>query len=261
MWSFLKCCHAKSWSCCWSQDGHTINVASFPMKCVKVKTLMQMDRMKTFGEMDRLGLLVTPGPSSKVHFVSHEWLSYGHPDPSGTQLRRLQDVFRKVMAGRGHELFSEADWKTFSQGTASSWTPQLAHLEGSAQSEKLSDDSFRADVEQGLAWIDFSSIPQLADADPSTVSEVAANQKAAVESIPFYLQRSNFFWVLTPTATHEDRKETCGFVSWRGRGWCRLEEWANFLSVPSMMPLVVFRRGADLNLQHGFLHDGQHRKT
>ena len=44
---------------------------------------------------------------------------------------------------------------------------------------------------------------------------------------------------MAPAAVHEDSQQTCGFASWRARGWCRLEEWANFLSFDTLMPLVV----------------------
>ena len=35
-------------------------------------------------------------PRAPVIFVSHQWLSFGHPDPKCIQLRRLQAMLRRV---------------------------------------------------------------------------------------------------------------------------------------------------------------------
>jgi len=223
-------------------EPDTVNPEFFPMQCIRMQTLLKMDRMKTYTEMEKQGLLVPPGMSTRVHFVSHEWLSYDHPDPAGAQLGRLKRIFEGVIAGNGDQFFSDADWNTFCSGHSTSWSQQFAHIEGAAQGRKLGSNSFRQDVEQGLVWLDFSSIPQTIDADPSTIGAVAENQKKAVQSIPSYLERCSYFWVLTPTAHHVDRDEFCCFSSWRARGWCRVEEWANFLSIPALMPLVVSDR-------------------
>ncbi len=42
---------------------------------------------------------------------------------------------------------------------------------------------------------------------------------------------------------HRDSGELCDLESWRGRGWCRLEEWSNYLSVHQMNPLVITEAG------------------
>eukprot|EP00971_Amphidinium_carterae_P269457 5345497-Amphidinium_carterae.1 len=43
--------------------------------------------------------LVEPADDSLVHFVSHEWIGFQHPDPWSTQLRRMQHIFMKFAAG------------------------------------------------------------------------------------------------------------------------------------------------------------------
>ena len=120
------------------------------MQCIRMQTLLKMDRMKTYAEMEKQGLLVPPGMSTRVHFVSHEWLSYDHPDPAGAQLGRLKRIFEGVIAGNGDQFFSDADWNTFCSGHSTSWSQQFAHIEGAAQGRKLGSNSFRQDVEQGL---------------------------------------------------------------------------------------------------------------
>ena len=174
--------------------------------------------------------------------MSHEWLSFDHPDPSACQLERLKRIFEGVIAGRGDEFFTDADWVTFASGHSRSWSRLFAHFEGGAQDRKLSASSFQQDVEKGMVWLDFSSVPQKIDADPSTVTQVTEHLRRAVQSIPSYLERCSYFWVLTPTARHADLSHACGFSSWRSKGWCRVEEWANFLSIPALMPLVVSDR-------------------
>ena len=219
-----------------------VNEEKFPMACMTVRTFLKLDIFPSYGELKKRGLLVSPGTGLKVHFISHEWLSTKHPDPSSVQLRRLQKVFRQILAGDGADLFNEDDWRTFSQGVSAFWTSQLSDGEGSAQVDKVNLMSFAQHVEEGVVWLDFSSIPQMIDvqdADKTELLQHEMKQALAVQTIPYYLERSNYFWVLTPDAVHEHSKDICGFASWRGRGWCRLEEWANFLSKRCLMPLVV----------------------
>ena len=214
----------------------------FPMACMTVRTFLELDIFPPYGELKKRGLLVSPGTEIKVHFTSHEWLSTKHPDPSSVQLRLLQEVFRQILAGDGADLSIEDDWRTISQGVSAFWTSQFSDGEGSAQVDKVTLLSFAQDVEEGVVWLDFSSIPQMIDVQDADTAELLQHemkQALAVQSSPYYLERNNYFWVLTPDAVHEHRKDICGFASWRGRSWCRLEEWANFLSKRCLMPFVV----------------------
>ena len=164
---------------------------------------------------------MSPGTEIKVHFISHEWLSTKHPDPSSVQLRLLQEVFRQILAGDGADLFNEDDWRTFSQGVSAFWTSKLADGEGAAQVDKITLLSFAQHVEEGVVWLDFSSIPHMIDVQGADTAELLQHE-----------MKQAF-------AVHEHRKDICGFASWRGRGWCRLEEWGNFLSKRCLMPFVV----------------------
>jgi len=67
-------------------------------------------------------------------------------------------------------------------------------------------------------WIDFLSIPQLVDVnneDVEVLRQHELDQTSAVPSIPYCVERCNFFWVLAPDAVHEDRQEPCGFADLR----------------------------------------------
>ena len=80
-------------------DPDTVNPEFFPMQCIRMQTLLKMDRMKTYAEMEKQGLLVPPEMSTRVHIVSHEWLSYDHPDPAGAQLGEVEENLRRSHSG------------------------------------------------------------------------------------------------------------------------------------------------------------------
>ena len=222
--------------------SETVNEEKFPMLCISMDSFLHMDRILSFGELEKRGLLIAPKGHMMVHLISHEWLSYTHPDPSSVQLQRMQEVFRQIIDGRGRSLFVEEDWISFSEGSSATWTKNTRNLEGSAQQDKVSDESFAEYVQNGVVWMDFLSVPQLVDVSDErdeTFAEHERKQELAIQSIPAYVERTNVFWVLAPDAVHENRQEPCGFTTWSGRGWCRLEEWANFLSRRALMPLVI----------------------
>merc|ERR1719284_1665201 len=187
----------------------SVNDKQFSMMCVSMDTFLGFESLPSYAALQKRGLLLEPGIESQVHLVSHEWLSHTHPDPSGVQLRCLQEVFRRILGGHGRNLFTDEDWVSFSQGYTASWTRQTSDMESSAQLDKFDDDSFAHAVEEGVVWMDFLSIPQVCDVldeETDALAEVELDQASAVQSIPYYVERSNFFWVVTPEAVHEDRQ-------------------------------------------------------
>merc|ERR1719362_1577982 len=105
---------------------------------------------------------------------------------------------------------------------------------------QLSASTFALDVARGMVWLDFSSIPQLCDVGPAdSAEEQAGKQEAAIHSIPAYLERANYFWILAPSAEHVDKRERRDFQTYRQRAWTRFEECVNLLTNKSIMPLVV----------------------
>ncbi|CAE8679343.1 unnamed protein product [Polarella glacialis] len=215
--------------------------SKFPMKCVRVSTFMEFHVMPSYGQLLEQDLLVEPSDNATVHFISHEWLSRKHPDPDSIQLRRMQGVFLEILAGRSEKLFSPDDFITFSKGTSiGSQRSALAAAENAQRSvDTITEDILKQDIEEGLIWLDWSSIPQVLDAAKDSLEQTLKDQMAAVYSIGAYLTRCSYFWILAPTAIHNDQKTVRDFSTYRTRAWCRLEEWANLLSSRSMMPLVV----------------------
>ncbi|CAE8648866.1 unnamed protein product [Polarella glacialis] len=213
----------------------------FPMKCLRVTTFMEFDVMPSYGQLLAKDLLVEPSDNEAVHFISHEWLSGKHPDPDSNQLRRMQGVFLEILQGRSEKLFSPDDWITFSKGASiGSQGSQLAAAESAQRcSATITEHTFKQDIEEGLIWLDWSSIPQVLEVEEDKVEQTLKDQLAAIHSIGAYLDRSSYFWILAPKALHKDQKTLRDFSTYRTRAWCRLEEWANLLSSSSMMPLVV----------------------
>jgi hypothetical protein len=130
--------------------------------------------------------------------VSHEWLSYSHPDPDGEQLRVMQAAFASVIAG--HNVFrTKEDWKLYSQN--------LRHDADVDNDEDLLLEAFRKSVAGGYVWIDYAGVPQ--------ASSSREAQGRAIQSIPHYVVTSDNFWVCAPPCTHKDMRQGIFFqLSW-----------------------------------------------
>jgi len=96
--------------------------------------------------------------------------------------------------------------------------------------EAVREEDLPDQVSLGCVWLDYHSIPQ--DKQKSYFVD-------AVNSIPYYVERCDYFWICAPRAIHHDLHEQRDFYTWRGRGWCRLEEMTNMLCRTLKMPLVV----------------------
>ena len=47
--------------------------------------------------------------TDRTMFISHQWTSHAHPDESGTQLKTLQKVFKRLRSGAIGQV--EGDWR------------------------------------------------------------------------------------------------------------------------------------------------------
>jgi len=202
-----------------------------------IPSFMDLQRFESHAALDAQHKLVEAADENCVHLISHQWLSNTHPDPNGVQLRRMKDILREILAEGAEELFTEEDWPMFLRGL-SAGTAKAAQIAESRKLMQLDANGVLTDVKDGLIWMDFFSIPQISDRVGSFDQCLEENLKA-VNSIPAYVERCDYFWVLTPNAVHADSGIVCDFDSWRSRGWCRLEEWANALCLNRKMPLVI----------------------
>ncbi|CAE8635742.1 unnamed protein product [Polarella glacialis] len=144
----------------------------------------------------------------KVMFVSHQWVGNSSPDPNFDQLRVLQEALANLMSGSitiSIDVISEV-FHGFSQAvTAADFKGQQMYI-----------------------WYDYFSCPQMAARTED--QDVGADLSNAVESIPGYVELSDFFVIVAPVLKHADRDEMLGFMSWKTRGWCRAERAARALA-------------------------------
>lgn len=210
----------------------------FAMQSITIRSFLAFNAMETYESLVVSGTVGPVLPSAIVHFISHQWLSFKHPDPHCIQLSKMQGVFQDILDGKCAELFADLDWKGFAERVRSMTCASYRQTEATASavgrtstSSILTQDLFCSHVDTGHVWLDYSCIPQAAEA--------RLEQLDAIRSIPAYLERCDYFWVLAPEAKHDDTKEWCNFGTWRSRGWCRLEEWGNYLSVKSCAPVVI----------------------
>jgi len=67
------------------------SASSFPTYCLPMEYFMGMDLMAAHEELLNVALMCPPD-DAVMHFISHEWLSFTHPDPAGTQLNLMQEI-------------------------------------------------------------------------------------------------------------------------------------------------------------------------
>lgn len=74
---------------------------------------------------------------------------------------------------------------------------------------------------------------RLLSAGDQRVVELVEQLKAAVDSIPSYVERSAMMWILVPPCKHQDIDGAiCDFNSWRDRG-CNLARRAACRALPA----------------------------
>mmetsp|Transcript_6330 Transcript_6330/g.15794 ORF Transcript_6330/g.15794 Transcript_6330/m.15794 type:complete len:670 (-) Transcript_6330:230-2239(-) len=231
-----------------SPSTQFVNPELFPMTAMPVHHLMALDRLEPYHVFRERGLTVQVVGFESVAFVSHQWLSHRHPDPQGVQLRALQRVLGKILEGRVLDIMDEDTWAAFSKNAGNSRacnaSPTISGLlQAKFYSRDVDVDSFAAEMQRGYIWMDFFSVPQPTDQETQLGlgghDTTAEDQIKAIHSIPYYIERSSCFFVVAPQSTHAERGIICDLESWRKRGWCRLEECANYLAIDTMAPVVI----------------------
>ena len=235
-------------------------VKSYPMYVLPVEAFLQMTEWRPHQELLKEDVIVewTPSMRGRTFFMSHQWTSFDHPDPTNDQLETLQSVLGRLARG---DLTIKANWvvhfayRLFQPHTSAEW---------------------QAIMRGAYLWYDFVSMPQpaaaaLAAAAPDAaapkaaalvsthsdhrvrsedegeeVSRLIAQLKAAVDSIPSYIERCDEMFVLVPSVKHTDREgEVCDYNSWRQRGWCRLEFVSSRLCSKDVPVVVINSKDAD----------------
>ena len=183
-----------------------------PMYVLPISSLLEYDQLPGYEQLradDRLELHDEHKPTA---FISHTWLGSAHPDdPEGSFFLLLKDVLTRVQR-------REMQIQAFSVG--------LAPFFGLGRKEKLGA------LKDGYIWLDWCCVPQ------RETRRSASWREQFIRSIPSYVARCHYFFVLAGAWTHEDGSVR-DLRAWQSRGWCRMEQLSNALS-PHPRPFVVF---------------------
>ena len=207
--------------------------AEYPMHVVPFNEFMAMDHWTPHQHLKAQGKLRVFDESmrGRVFFVSHQWTSYNHPDKDCDQLQSLQHVLRRLAAGEmsvkgnfvvefGYGLkqgHTSAEWKAMLPDSYL-WVDYMCMPQPLAS---LPEDSSGDNPHAGQV----SDHRQASDAAVTAEVSVLIEQlKAAVDSIPAYIENCAEMFVVVPSIKHADRAGcVCDFSTWRSRGWCRME--------------------------------------
>eukprot|EP00397_Hematodinium_sp_SG-2012_P015178 GEMP01015451.1.p1 GENE.GEMP01015451.1~~GEMP01015451.1.p1 ORF type:complete len:744 (-),score=161.78 GEMP01015451.1:412-2643(-) len=208
----------------------------FPMHCVRIADVLKMTSVEPFELLKQRNQLVVYESTDDrpVIFVSHQWLSVHHPDPDVTQFRILQDALTNLR-----------------NGVINVHTHSLQSISSNENGVKELTINWRQSLDNALIWYDYFSIPQ------------SPKSESAIASIPAYVERSEYVFVLTPPLEHKDfvtvldddgiprsqrkggdcsqRNEPvwCDYRAWQSRGWCQLEQLSSILKINPTATVVV----------------------
>eukprot|EP00928_Gymnodinium_smaydae_P083387 TRINITY_DN66626_c0_g1_i1.p1 TRINITY_DN66626_c0_g1~~TRINITY_DN66626_c0_g1_i1.p1 ORF type:complete len:687 (-),score=81.87 TRINITY_DN66626_c0_g1_i1:47-2035(-) len=230
--AFSKCCSWQEQGSCGKLDAPTAQV-QYEMHVVPLDVFMEMQNAIAHQDLQKKGVLQVVYPETRkdmvVIFVSHQWLGFRHPDPAFEQLKVLQAVIRKLRGG--HEI-------------RSSWSEYAVHGKVFTLGDwpsKLQDNS--------VLWYDYFSIPQQVGYDPNATGDMLK----AVDSIPAYVEMTDYFVVLCPTCEHSEVRDgnaprLCNYYTWKTRGWCRMESFSQYLST-NRTPLIIIKSETCIELE------------
>ena len=104
-----------------------------------------LSKMKPHQELLREGKLARYDSSMKaIFFLSHQWTSFDHPDPTGEQLRCMQRQVLKMLEGSAANVEVGFSDRTYLPGGAS--------VSGAEWKRLL-------DAGRVFVWLDYSSVP------------------------------------------------------------------------------------------------------
>eukprot|EP00929_Paragymnodinium_shiwhaense_P039170 TRINITY_DN20598_c0_g1_i3.p1 TRINITY_DN20598_c0_g1~~TRINITY_DN20598_c0_g1_i3.p1 ORF type:complete len:520 (+),score=66.27 TRINITY_DN20598_c0_g1_i3:184-1743(+) len=150
--------------------------------------------------------------------MSDQWVGNNHPDPGFEQLACLQQALRNLLDGSAEVAMNYFDGLF----TAADLRVTAADL--------LAKPLF--------IWYDYFAIPQIAAREEN--QDVGQDLGKAVDSIPAYIEMSEFFFIVAPLCKHSDRpEEDLNYQTWRERGWCRAERAARMLVLSQKRMTVV----------------------
>ena len=193
-----------------SQSKSSASECYFPMYTLPSEKLLEMSELKPHEELLSEGSLeIFNKKLGRAAFVSHQWVGGSHPDPEFKQMQVLKDTLRHLMSGESEvsvDLLSEAVY---------------------FRSKGISAEEWRA--KRLFLWYDYFSCPQLEHKPTGPIS--SGNLTRAIDSIPVYVSRCDFFMALCPVLSNPEGSQVFSDYSWQNRGWCRVEQVVRELTV------------------------------
>lgn len=217
----------------WADDpgAHARANMLYPMYVVRVAEFMKMKSALPHQRLVSKGLASAHVGSYDVTiFISHQWCGTKHADPSFRQLRVLQSTFDSAAKSSLAIDIDVLSVVTFGSRTT------------------LRKGDWR-DVLSWSMWYDYFSVPQPdAPGIGSTERAWALGQlDKAVSSLWLYVESCAHFLVLAPYVMHEDGA-SLDYLSWKRRGWCRMERLARVLRCGDTCVFVVRRQNSVLEV-------------
>ena len=226
----------------------------FPMYTVPLDIVLKMTEIHPHEHLKSDGMLVEFDENKgKGLFVSHQWVGNNHPDPDFKQfqarasgfcciflLLSLQLVLRCFKCQS--EVLQDALKNVLSELPS---IPVDADSQGNFPSAKsLPTSGLRSS--SLYVWYDYFSCPQL---ENKHFSNQESNLAKAVDSIPAYVERCAFFFVLCPVLESQSLSRVFSRDTWAERGWCRVERVCRelstdgsyvFIKTPKVMELSIY---------------------
>eukprot|EP00939_MAST-03C_sp_MAST-3C-sp1_P003435 g3435.t1 len=246
----------------------------FPLWIMSVKRLLELYHRKNKilechqvlrdqGDVIRYQSLSSDSP---IIFVSHEWVDYAHPDPTGYQLDVLCEILYKLKTNKifmthcdtkdyfnfeSHKMMNAKEWACFLE-KAYIWIdyislPQIqaSGRRDSQTKEKPESDSPKAG-EESCASTDTGEYGKTKRTDMRTRLSIQMN--LAAESVASYISSSDMVLLLAPEVPFSDQAlkrkasgKTASYASFATRGWCLLEIFTAFLCGPRPKDILLVR--------------------
>mmetsp|Transcript_43612 Transcript_43612/g.69174 ORF Transcript_43612/g.69174 Transcript_43612/m.69174 type:complete len:615 (+) Transcript_43612:59-1903(+) len=186
----------------------------YPMWVMRISDFLSLTKLPSHLELKSSGILHMHEAHFFTIFVSHQWLSQKHPDPSGTKISVLKGWLQNLLDRQAT--------------VEKNFLPHVlpSHRNGYHISSKR--------VASGYLWLDWCSLP-LSSQSPHLLHQ----RHLAAESMAAYVQSSDLFVALVPPLEHRQTGKIAAFASWLSRGWCQSEMWTHALSLRDVVPAIA----------------------
>ena len=117
---------------------------TYGMYVMSIANLLDLEQMQPHQVLLKKGLVRewSPWMHGRIIYVSHEWLGWLHPDPTGEQFTALKRILWRLMNGEVPTVESY-------------WVQQVAFK----QNTVVTSEEWKAALPHMFVWLDFFAIP------------------------------------------------------------------------------------------------------